>query len=201
MSEHKLVGEATKGDAGAVDQLLANHLPGLRAFVRLRMGPQMRAKESGEDVVQSVVRDILQHMDRFQYPGEKGFKQWLYTTALRKIANKYEYYRAAKRDMVREVPQPQPGTFTTADDNAFEKACEDVYTPSKALIAKERIKKVEEAFEQLPEDYREVIVLSKLLELSRAEVAKEMNRSEASVRNLLFRALSRLAEVMETQPE
>ena len=40
----------------------------------------LRAMESTSDIVQSVCREILQHKDRFQYPGEDGFRRWLYTT-------------------------------------------------------------------------------------------------------------------------
>ena len=44
----------------------------------------------------------------------------------------------------------------------------------------------------LPEEYRQVVTLTKLAGLSRAEVAAEMNRSEGSVRMLLHRAVAQL---------
>ena len=49
----QLVQKASRGDARAIDSLLEQHLPRLRAFVRLRMGPEFRAKESASDLVQS----------------------------------------------------------------------------------------------------------------------------------------------------
>ena len=52
---------------------------------------------------------------------------------------------------------------------------------------------LEAAFDDLPEHYREVVTLSRIAQLSRAEIARQMGRTEASVRNLLSRALIALA--------
>jgi len=54
--------------------------------------------EETVDLVQSVCREVLQHRERFAHPEERGFQRWLYRTALRKIAHRAEYWRAAKRD-------------------------------------------------------------------------------------------------------
>ena len=87
-----------------MDALVAKHLPGLRAFIRLRAGKLIRAKESCSDLVQSTCRDILTHVDRFQHPSEAAFRHWLYTTALRKIRKRADYYAAQRRDAADEVP-------------------------------------------------------------------------------------------------
>lgn len=53
-----------------IERLLQEHLPGLRAFVRLQATPEIRAQESVSDIVQSVCREVLTHADRFQHPGD-----------------------------------------------------------------------------------------------------------------------------------
>ena len=195
--ERNLVDAAAKGDMAAVDRLLDRHLAGLRAFIRLRMGPTIRARESCSDLAQSVCREVLQHMDRFQYPGENAFKHWLYATALRKISNRHEYYTAAKRDAGLEVRPESQSSHTSADEVRLADAYKSLHSPSKEVLAKEYIDHIEAGFDELPEDYREVVILSRFVGLSRAEIAKQMNRTEDSVRNLLHRALSRLAEILE----
>lgn len=194
--ERTLVEAAAQGDARAVERLMEEHLPGLRAFLRLRMGPTLRARESCSDLAQSVCREVLQHMDRFQYPGENGFKHWLYATAMRKIANRQEYYTAAKRDAARDVPTGD-GSSHSSEDSRLSNAYRSIYTPSRELMAREHVEQIEKAFDELPDDYREVIVLTRFVGLSREEAAQQMGKSEASVRNLLHRALSRLAEILE----
>ena len=45
-------------DEASVEELLARHLPGLRAYVRLRAGPLVRAREAESDVVQSACQAL-----------------------------------------------------------------------------------------------------------------------------------------------
>jgi RNA polymerase sigma-70 factor (ECF subfamily) len=55
------------------------------------------------------------------------------------------------------------------------------------------MERLERALASLTPEYREVILLSRVEGLSRAEVAVRMQRSEGSVRMLLHRALAALA--------
>ena len=191
----ELLLRASSGDQAALDTLLARHIGGLRAFIRLRAGPAVRARESVSDLVQSVCREILEHADRFQHGGDVGFRHWLCTTALRKIANRQRYYRAARRDVRRERPI---GQEISAEADAQLLACYATFcSPSRSAVAREELSRVEKAFDRLPEHYREVIVLSKIVGLSRAEVAREMNRTEDAVASLLYRALIELAQIAD----
>jgi RNA polymerase sigma-70 factor (ECF subfamily) len=57
-----------------------------------------------------------------------------------------------------------------------------------------------DALEQLPEHYREVILLCHVEGLRFAEVARRMNRSEDSVKNIWARALGRLRKLLKDSP-
>jgi RNA polymerase sigma-70 factor, ECF subfamily len=179
---------ACRGDATAVDSLLHQHLPGLRAYIRMKAGPRLLALESSSDLAQSVCRDVLQDIGRFQYPGESGFRKWLFTTALRKIADRYEYYTAAKRDVRKDA--------STAGDDAVLDACRGFYTPSGQAAAREELERLQTALQSLDEEKREVIVLSRLVGSSHAEIAADLGKSEVAVRKLLSRALAELADRM-----
>ncbi len=185
----KLVESASQGDEVAIGVLLEKHLPRLQAFIRLRMGPELRAKESAGDLVQSVCRDVLQNLERFQYQGETNFRRWLFTTALRRIKNKVEYYRAAKRDVGREG-NPREDYVTISQ------IYENLVTPSQELMGRERAEQLENAFQSLPEHYQEVILLARIVGMSHQEIAASMGRTESSTRSLLYRALAELAAAM-----
>lgn len=188
------IDSASKGDALAINALLEQHLPGLRAFIRLRAGERFRAKESSSDLVQTVCREVLQHVDRFQYDGEAGFKQWLYTTALRKIMDRHRYYGRDKRNIERDIGSP-----AATDDAGLVDAYATFHTPSRDAMLKEEIGRVESAFDELPDDYREVITLHKIVGLSHREVAEQMGRSEEAVRKTLSRAMARLSRILRAQ--
>jgi RNA polymerase sigma-70 factor, ECF subfamily len=193
----RLAEAAAKGDRAALDALLVHYLPELRAFVRLRAGAVVRARESSSDLVQSVCREVIQHMDRFQFPSEPAFKQWLYTTALRKILNRKDFYLAQRRDAHREERLP-------GSDDGEERLYEcyrSFSSPSRRAMLREEVERIERAFEELPEEYREVITLAHIVGLSRAEIATHMGKSEGNVRVLLHRALAKMAALLAPQDD
>jgi RNA polymerase sigma-70 factor (ECF subfamily) len=197
-SSADLLEKARGGDRAALEELLLLHLPGLRAFVRLRAGAIVRKREACSDLVQSVCREVLERAERFRHGGESAFRHWLYATALRKIVDKRDYHTAQRRDVRREdgalgAAPPPDGAVLTAY-RAFS-------SPSLRLASAEEIERIEAAFDELPEDYREVILLARIVGLSRSEVAAEMGRTEASVRNLLHRALATLSQRLDATAE
>jgi RNA polymerase sigma factor (sigma-70 family) len=70
-------------------------------------------------------------------------------------------------------------------------------SPSRAAMAREGVARIEAAFARLPEHYREVITLARIVGLSQEELAEVTGRSVASARNLLTRALVRLAALLD----
>jgi RNA polymerase sigma-70 factor (ECF subfamily) len=172
-----LTASAGRGDRRALEDLLA------------RYTPELRARESSVDLVQSVCREVLEHAERFRHPSEAAFKRWLYTTALRKIKNRHAYDLANKRDVLRNA--------TPLDDDAAARELLDHYrsfsTPS--------VERVEVAFEQLSDEQREVITLAHMVGLSRAEIAAQMNKTEGAVRVLLQRALAKVSDLLSDDDE
>jgi RNA polymerase sigma-70 factor (ECF subfamily) len=188
-----LVRASRAGDRAALESLLERHLPGLRAFVRLRMSPLLRGRESASDMVQSACMDLLLGLDRFEYRSEAAFRNWLYVAVLNKLRAHERDLRADKRDARREV--------SLTGSSSGERPPVEVYahalSPSLRVMAEERLQELEEAFDELPEHYREVITLSRIARVPRAQIAVQMGRSEDSVRNLLTRALVALAQTLD----
>jgi RNA polymerase sigma-70 factor (ECF subfamily) len=184
-----LVAAAQKQDRGAVEQLLVRHLPSLEAFVRLRMGPVLRGLMTAPDLVQSVCREALEDLGGFEFRGEAPFRHWLFVRAENKLREKHRFHHAEKRDRDKQVAIPDATTALSA--------YQTLVTPSKDLEVKEAMRRVEAAFDQLPDDYREAITLHKLCGLSHAEIADKMNKSEGAVRNLVYRGISRLALLVD----
>ncbi|MFY9341571.1 MAG: sigma-70 family RNA polymerase sigma factor [Planctomycetota bacterium] len=184
-----LLRASRSGDRSALEELLKQHLPALRAFVRLRMSPLLRAKESADDLVQSACCDILLSLDDFEYRGEDAFRGWLFTAVWHKVLNKERAAREQKRDVRREVAADGLAGGIDGLGAVYAQSL----TPTQEIMAQERVERLEAAFDALPEHYREVVTLSRIARLPRDEVARRMDRSEDSVRNLLHRALVELA--------
>lgn len=178
-----------------IDELLQKYLPSLEAFMRLRAGAVIRARESCADLAQSVCREILTHRARMKYEGEVGFRKWLFTTARRKIADRHDYYKAAKRDFRQEAGQLDASASAVPDEELLAQYA-TFCTPSRHVAAREELHAVEDAFDELPEDHQEVILLAHVFGMNRREIGEAMGRTEEAVRALLYRALGKLSDVM-----
>lgn len=192
----ELARRAADGDHEAVELLLERHLPELRAFVRLRAGPGLRARESASDLVQSTCREVLTHIDRFQFPSDSAFRRWMFTMAMRKIANRAEHFAAAKRAEpgAAGVPGDRIDAELGGGDELLAACYQRFSSPSYRMGIKDEIELVESAFDSLTEEQREVVTLAHVVGLSRAEIGAELGKSENAVRIVLHRALARLAE-------
>lgn len=174
--------QARTGDGAALEQLLAQYLPQLHAFVRVRLGP-LRARESSMDVVQSVCRELLDARTPFEFRGEERFRAWLFTAALNKLNDKRSFHGQQRRDVRREDPH--------ADDAA--RLVANLLTPSVDAIGKETAEALQAALAALSEEHREVVTMARIVGLPHRVIAEVLGRSETAVRQLLVRALLRLA--------
>lgn len=188
-SDAELFAASQTGDRDALETLLQRHLPRLSAFVRSRLDPAMRARESGTDFVQSACREALEHAGTFTYRSDEEFRGWLYTIALNKIRERTEHFAAQKRG-AGAFPRPMP-------DSGVVDARGACTSPSQMAIGHELEERMQQALDRLSEDHREVITLSRIAGLSHAEIARHMAKSEGAVRVLLSRALLRLVAVMQ----
>ncbi|MEZ5966277.1 MAG: sigma-70 family RNA polymerase sigma factor [Planctomycetota bacterium] len=179
------------GEPTALAGLVVRHLPGLQAYLRLRMGGLLRAKESCSDLVQSVCREVLGEIGRFEYRGEAAFKHWLYTRARHKLLHRARDLGAQRRNASRE--QPIDGMVSRDVLDAYR----TLATPSRVLAAQEEVARIERAFDALPDDYREAVSMRRMMGLEYAEIAERMGRSQGAVRNLVHRAIARLTIELE----
>ena len=188
-----LARSASRGDQDAMARLLERFLPELRAFVRLRTGPRLLAQESPDDLVQSVCREVLGNLDGFDYRSEQAFKSWLFLNALHKVQDKARYYSAKKRS----PQQPWPD----CEDPQHLSGYVSLLSPSRVAIAREDVARLEQVFDQLSDEHREVITLHRIVGLDHEQIGEQMGRTAASSRVLLHRALARLGRLVATAQE
>ncbi|MCK4968527.1 MAG: RNA polymerase sigma factor, partial [Candidatus Aenigmarchaeota archaeon] len=89
---------------------------------------------------------------------------------------------------------------------SFDEEIGDTLTDSQQISVYDRmeiisdIKQVNQVIKQLPDQYREVIILRYIEELSVKETAKIIDRSEGATRVLLHRALNALKKLIGNRP-
>lgn len=188
----QLIEGAARGDTAAVESLLVRHLPRVRAYLRLRCGAKVRAQESVSDLAQSVCREALVDLHGFEYRSEGAFLSWLFQKAISKLRDRGRYYAAQKRDVAREEP---------ASLHRLQEQYRTIITPSRVADGREQVERVERAFDELPEEYREALTMRRIGGLSHEEVGEALGKSASAARSICDRALRRLSWILSREPQ
>jgi RNA polymerase sigma factor (sigma-70 family) len=193
-----LVSRAQAGDPEAFNELFARYLPALYACARLRMGPALRAKESISDIVQSACREILKDLRNLQPRGEGSFQSWLFVVVMRKIRAHERYFRAGRRNPGREVRQPVPDDSEA--DAAVASLSGSILTPSKKLMQREEVSRLEDLLATLDESERTAILLRDICRLPWKDIVRslldaEPDLTEGALKKRYARAKARLWEL------
>jgi RNA polymerase sigma-70 factor (ECF subfamily) len=130
-----------------------------------------------EDLVQEIFLAALDSLDKFR--GDSQFYTWLRSIAFHKIN---DFYRRQARE-----PKPQK---SSSDFNTMEVEQTGDHEPATHTIleSEETRESVHKALADLPQDYKEVLVLKYLEEMPVLEISQVMGRSPKSVEGLLSRA-------------
>ncbi len=184
---------ALAGDLDARAELMQRHMAQLRAFVRSHLGPRLRARESSQDFVQSVLREAWGGFERLaplsQRLGRSGFRRWLMRTADRKLKGRGRFWSRLRRSSIQEE--------ALQAHHIDQLRASELDSPSRCLDSREDLERLERAFGALPPAWREVVALIRLQGRSHAEAARRLGRTESATRTLLSRALARLATEFE----
>jgi RNA polymerase sigma factor (sigma-70 family) len=160
----------------------------LRAYVRLQAGPSLRAREPVDDLVQSIVRELLTDGDEFAYSGDAAFKSYMYTVAHNKIVSKKRYHDAAMRkterevhlsDAVWELPERDAGSLGGS--------------PSRCVERVEDLERLQACFAALEEEDRKILFMRRIFDIPTAEIARELGLAESTVRWRLGAIMTELA--------
>lgn len=134
-------------------------------------------RESAEDLVQTVFFRILKYRHLFR--GDGDFKTWMFHIA-RNVG--HDHYR--KNKWRRDDTLDDWGDRLTSGEN---RANEFEHEEEKDLLW--------QAIDRLPEDKREILLLSKFQEMKYKEIGAVLGCSESAVKVKVFRALQDLKAV------
>jgi RNA polymerase sigma-70 factor (ECF subfamily) len=187
------IAAARRGEPRAVDSLFARNMPPLVAFIRARVGKAIAARESAADIAQSVFREVLQDVDRIELKGEAAFRNWLFMQATRKVLDRAKFHGRDRRDVGREEAIPTSGPAADALLSCYA----SIATPSQHAAAREELARFEAAVQELPENQRDAVTMSRLMGLSYDQVAEQLGISESAVRGLVARGLAALSSSLD----
>lgn len=171
-----LLARASQADPEALTELYDQYVDRIYAYIYHRVGQA----EVAEDLTGQVFMRMLEAI-RAGHAWRTSFSGWLYRIAHNLVI---DYYRRRQR-----------ASFVDLDDAAPVQAVDgDPLRSAELRLDSQRLR---EALHTLTEEQTQVIVLRFLEELSIAEVAKIMGKTEGAIKALQYRAVLALRRVME----
>lgn len=187
-----LVRLAQAGDVEAFGQVYELYVDTVYRYVYARVGDHQQA----EDLTAETFVRALRRLDSFTFQG-KDIAAWFVTIARNLVTDlrRSSRYRlelttdeivGAERDAGAERTGV-PGSSVAA-------------TPEQEVLGRERDRRLVEALRTLKPEQQECLVLRFFHELSVAETAAALGRSEGAVKQLQLRAVRQLAQVLGAAP-
>jgi RNA polymerase sigma-70 factor (ECF subfamily) len=192
----KLLVDARAGGPEALGQLLELYRRYLRLLARLQIDRWLQGKVDASDLVQETFLEAHRDFGQFRGTTEGELVGWLRQILAANLADLARRYQGSRRRDVRlerELAVELERSSQALDRGLAAKQS----SPSEGAARREQAVLLADALEQLPEDYREVLVLRHLEGLRFAEVARRMDRTQDSVKNLWTRALDQLRRAVE----
>ncbi len=165
----------------------------------MQIGQRLQGKVDASDVVQETFLEAHQNFPRFRGASEAEFVAWLRQILAGNLADLLRRYLGAKGRDVRLEREIQDAFDRSSVllDRGLMSPCS---SPSQQAARREQAVLLADALEQLPDDYRDVLVLRHLEGLTFPEVARRMGRSVDSVEKLWVRALPQLRRALGVEP-
>jgi RNA polymerase sigma-70 factor (ECF subfamily) len=193
----ELLNRVRRGEAGAVDPLLAAHREPLRRMVDLRLDPAIARRVDASDIVQEVLLEASRRLADYLRSPAMPFHLWLRHIARDHMIDAHRRHRQAQRRSLDREQPIVPAAF--ADRSSLELAAQFLdpeATPASAAIHNELERRLQDALTSLDEDDREIILMRHVEQLSNQDVAAVLGLTEAAASMRYLRALRRLRAVL-----
>lgn len=194
LSWQQCLAQARAGDAAARDCLFAACRSYLGIMARANVESWMRAKIDASDLVQQTLLDAHRDFDRFRGQTDQEWLAWLRQILNHNAGDAIRHYgTAGKRQARREIP-----LVSTDDSRAGFDPAAPGDSPSQLILHQESELLLAVALDQLPADYREVILLRNVQRLPFDEVAERLGRTRPAAQMLWMRAIQKLRQLLPT---
>ena len=170
--DQQIVDRIKAGDLSAFDEIYQQYFRRIYSFSIRRIGDPSEA----EDVTQEVFTAVYTCIERFE--GKSDLVVWIYGIT-RNILNN----RLRRRGGVRLV----------ALDEVPPEAAPIELGPEQRVDARKKLRRVQDAIDELPRDQRRILELRHVEQLAIRSIAALMHRSEDAVKSSLYRTRRTLA--------
>jgi RNA polymerase sigma-70 factor (ECF subfamily) len=180
--EIEFIERLKSGEAEAFDELV-NHYSADVYAVLIRLTED---EEEARDLTQETFLSALKAIKNFR--GEADLKTWLYRIAVNESRNRFRWWKRRNRSSTISLDAENPQTQTAMHESIWDTA----ENPEAQTLRRERELALRQALSELPNSFREVIVLRDLEGLSYEEVAATLETNVGTVKSRIARGREEL---------
>lgn len=175
------------GDAKAFDTLVTRYANDVYALL-VRITED--AKEA-EDLMQETFLSALKAVHKFR--GEADLKTWLFRIAINHSKNRFRWWKSRKREKTVSLDAPVGMSETPLSETVSS----DFNSPEENVLQREREKVLLKALSELPEIFREAVILCDIEGLSYEEIAETLEINLGTVKSRIARGRDELRKKLE----
>ena len=185
LSDEILIKKFQDGDVGAYNQLVFRFKDRLLNFIYRFVNDL----DLAEDLVQDTLLKLYTHKDSYREIAK--FSTWLYTIAANLARTELRKKKRRKTFSVTELSR---------EDREFIIVSSDV-DPSEDLSSQDFERNIQLALAELPDDFKTIIILRDIQELSYDEISKIVNVPLGTVKSRINRGRVKLQQLLKKKGE
>ena len=178
ISDHELVRRCQNGDKRAMETLMRQYQ---QWAYNIAYG-MLASPEDASDVVQDVFLWLWENIGQFRFKSQ--FSTWLYRIVTNRCLNLKDQRQRRKTDPM-EIDDSQPWVPL------------ETTTPERTVLLAEQREILQKALANLKDDYRKILILREMQDLSYEELAEVLGCSVGRVRSRLHEARRALRKAIQ----
>lgn len=190
-----------QGDENALNTLFARYHKKVLRIVRQRLNSQQRERlrVQSMDIVQEVFLHALKKLQDFEPRSEGSFIHWLSQIFMNVIRDRLDFVSAEKRTSEGECSLDQTIAGTSGHLGLRDLIAQEGTSPTQYILKRAIEDAVDDLLLELNEADKEIIIQHKLEELTFAEIASSVGKSEDAIRKQFNRSFKKLVMLAEKE--
>ena len=181
--ERETLDRAVAGETEALDHVLRT----IRPHVERQLLRYPVSDEDRRDLLQATLMQVVRRLGSFR--AESSFSTWLFRVTANEALMLMRSRRRHRARIIEGLDWEELATLPAVNDTFPE--------PDANVAARQRDERVRDALEELPSDYKDVVIAHYHMDLGLQEIADKLAITESAVRSRLHRARTRLRTLLE----
>ncbi len=193
----ELIRRAKRGDSTAANRLIGHHRARLRRMIAVRMDRRLVSRLDPSDVVQEALVEAHRLLPEYLRDRPMPFYPWLRQIAWNRLVDLHRRHilskrRSLDREIRLDLPLDEPSAYQLAELLLARESA-----PAARMLREELRYRVRKAIDRLSPEFREVLILRQIEQLTVEEIAAVLAVPQGTVKSRPLSGLAQLRELLD----